>query len=115
MLILKCYTVRLVLPLDLPVYEIVPVEKNLHVIFENTSNILNVDLRVLVNDKGQSVWGEGLWKVGLWVSANEDGSGERISYVNEVAYVILIIIILILVCLLSLHCVNACSRLQVLT
>ncbi len=63
-----------------------PVEKNPHVIFENTSNLLDVDLRVSVTEKGQSVWGEGLWKVGLWVSANEDGSGERIGYVDEVTY-----------------------------
>ena len=38
----------------------------------------------MINDKGQTVQGSGLWKVSMWGSGNVNGSGDRISYEEQV-------------------------------
>ncbi|XP_072045330.1 uncharacterized protein [Amphiura filiformis] len=69
-------------PYYVPVWQIIP--DTLDIIFESAINDLVINLIVKVNDKGQGVEGEGLWKVGVWGSANNDGSGKRIGYNKQV-------------------------------
>ena len=38
----------------------------------------------MINDKGQTVQGSGLWKVSMWGSGNVNGSGDRIGYEEQV-------------------------------
>ena len=47
-------------------------------------NDFDVDLRVLVNSDGINTLGTDMWKVGMWISPNEFGSGERSGYKEQV-------------------------------
>ncbi|XP_072044610.1 uncharacterized protein [Amphiura filiformis] len=69
-------------PYYVPVWQVTPETPG--TIFENTANDLVVTLNVKINERGQGVEGTGLWKVGMWVSANDDGSGERVGYKEQV-------------------------------
>ncbi|XP_072044611.1 uncharacterized protein [Amphiura filiformis] len=69
-------------PYYVPVWKVTPVTPG--TVFENAANDLVVNLNVKINNRGQGVEGEGLWKVGMWVSANDDGSGERVGYKEQV-------------------------------
>ncbi len=58
--------------------------RNIDVIREGVVNDLEIDLNLQINEKGQGVEGQGLWKVGMWASANADGSGERVGHIEQV-------------------------------
>ena len=45
---------------------------------------LEFDLRVEINKEGQDVRGDSMWRVGMWVSGQEDGSGKQIGYRHQV-------------------------------
>ena len=54
---------------------------------ENAINSLVIDLNVKINNDGTGmtgVSGQNLWKVSMWGSGNNDGSGERIGFVSQV-------------------------------
>ncbi|XP_072044596.1 uncharacterized protein [Amphiura filiformis] len=69
-------------PYYVPVWKVTPETPG--TIFENAANDLVVNLNVKINERGQGVEGKGLCKVGIWVSANDDGSGERMGYKEQV-------------------------------
>ena len=47
-------------------------------------NSLVIDLNLKINRDGIGVSGQNLWKLSMWGSGNEDGSGERIGLVDQV-------------------------------
>ena len=47
-------------------------------------NRFNTILTLKVNKKGQTVEGLGLWRVSMWVSGNDNNSGDRIGYEEQV-------------------------------
>ncbi len=63
-------------------YKITP--QNLDNISEKQENSGNITVEIKINKKGQGVEGSGLWKMGVWASANDDGSGDRIGYEEQV-------------------------------
>ena len=59
--------------------------ENLNAVQEGVVNDVVVDLNLKINSAGGfSVSGTKLWKVSMWSSANEDGSGQRIGFVEQV-------------------------------
>ena len=57
---------------------------NHNIIYEKAINDFFFDLNVKFYRIGEGVSGQGLWKVSMWASANSDGSGTRIGYVDQV-------------------------------
>ncbi|XP_072042842.1 uncharacterized protein [Amphiura filiformis] len=69
-------------PYYVPVWQVDP--SNIDIVREGVVNDLIIDLNLKINERGQGVEGEGLWKVSMWGSAKMDGSGDRIGYVEQV-------------------------------
>ncbi|XP_072035074.1 uncharacterized protein [Amphiura filiformis] len=73
-----------VCPYYVPVYALFP--ENLRIVrgWEYLTYHLELDLLVGINQDGQNVKGDRLWRVGMWASANEDGSGIRVAEDRQV-------------------------------
>ena len=57
---------------------------NLNGVQEGVVNDIVVDLNLKINGLGVSVSGTSLWKLSMWCSANANGSGQRIGFVEQV-------------------------------
>ena len=57
---------------------------NIEVIREGIVDDVEIDLNVKIDEEGQGVKGQGLWKLGIWASAYADGSGERVGHIEQV-------------------------------
>ena len=66
----------------MPIWKVIPSRP--YSITAGRVNDLRIRLTLKINDKGQSVQGSGLWKVSMWGSGNINGSGDRISYEEQV-------------------------------
>ena len=57
---------------------------NLHGVQEAVVNDVVFNLNLEINGAGVGVSGINLWKLSMWSSANADGSGQRIGFVEQV-------------------------------
>ena len=57
---------------------------NLNGIQDGVVNDVVVDLNLKINSAGVGVSGTRLWKLSMWSSANTDGSGQRIGFMEQV-------------------------------
>ena len=57
---------------------------NVNGVREGFVNDVVVDLTLRINFAGNEVLGVNLWKLSMWSSANADGSGQRIGFVEQV-------------------------------
>ena len=53
---------------------------------QHKNGITNItfDLIINVNEPGSHVTGRGMWKVGVWASANANGTGTNMSFTEQV-------------------------------
>ena len=70
--------------LDVPVYNMELEDFRIVRGWEYLTYHLEFDLRVEINKEGQDVRGDSMWRVGMWVSGQEDGSGKQIGYRHQV-------------------------------
>ena len=54
------------------------------IIKEDDYNNVVFNLQADINRVGGGVKGQGLWKVGVWLSYRCDGKGERYNYLEQV-------------------------------
>ncbi|XP_072035341.1 uncharacterized protein [Amphiura filiformis] len=69
-------------PYSAQVWQVNP--RHIDVIREGVVYHVTIDLNIKIKDHGQGVAGEDLCKVSMWGSANSDGSGDRVGYVEQV-------------------------------